>query len=209
MAGFTFDLSARPSSSLASKARMEGRRTPAHVCLVPGLKAFSGAVTGTNAGVGIGERTSEILAVLWGGGEVEMWELGTRVAPGRGKVARPELVWRGSVGAVEAAGEIVEWREVVVVRHQDGTGWRVWVLGYDMAAGKDVVKILKVDFNAGGNDDEVKVDEIEEKNLSLDGPGWRFVQVAEGADGALAVHDKKGEVFDREFSSFEMDICLT
>lgn len=207
MAGFTFDLSARPSSSLASKTRMERRRTPAHICLVPGSKEFSGAVTATNAGVAMGERTSEVLAVLWGGGEIEMWELETRVGPGRGKVARPVLVWRGSAG--EEGGENVGWREAVVVRHQDGTGWRVGVIGYDMAAGKDVVKILKVDFNAGGNDEEVKVDEIEEKKLSLDGPGWRFVQVAEGADGALAVHDKKGAVFDREFSSFETDTCLT
>jgi hypothetical protein len=229
MAGFTFDLSA-PSTAGRKK-----RRTPACICLVPGsgLKDSLGTETGASAAVaggvmGLGERTSEVLALLWSGGDIEMWELGTRVGPGRGKVVRPELVWRGSVVRdldQSQRGEEVEWREIVAVRYGDdgdgkktkGKGWRVGVLGYARIGtrtvegeGADVMRVLSVGAEGDG---DAKVEELEERKLNLAGSGWRFVRAAEsaGAHGALALYDKKGRILQCESPllcyCFLVDIC--
>lgn len=162
------------------------------------------AEAGPRGGLGMGDRTSEVLAVLWSGGEIEMWELGTRIGPGKGKIVRPELVWRGSVeqGEDNGSGRKVEWREISVSKsdHNGAAGWRIGVLGYEMSAEADVLGVLDVAVTASGDGGDAKVVRTEEQKLRLDGSGWRFVRVTEGAIGALAVHDKKGNIFEREFS---------
>ncbi|KAG6809392.1 hypothetical protein H0H92_000447 [Tricholoma furcatifolium] len=49
---------------------------------------------------------SDILAVLWESGYVELWTLQTRLQGGRGKAMDPKLVWSGSVDGVKSARQI-------------------------------------------------------------------------------------------------------
>lgn len=183
MAGFRLDVSA------PSGGGKEKRRTPASVCFVRGLGV--GAEGGEKGGSeGMGERTSEILVVLWETGEIEMWDLRTRIGSGRGKVMKPRPVWSGTVAK---EGERVDWREVSACAREGGKGkgWKVGVLGYEYGGGerRDVIKVLDVGVG----------DEIGKEERKLDGVGWRLVGLVEGADrdeGVLAVYDKTGKVYE-------------
>ncbi|KAI0828044.1 IkappaB kinase complex IKAP component [Trametes gibbosa] len=82
--------------------------------------------------------TGDLLAVLWESGLLQIFNLKTRLEPGRGKVMDPVLLWTGSL---EPKG----YRQVTFARHAAKEGMRLAILGSNPGGdARDIVTILDV-----------------------------------------------------------------
>lgn len=82
--------------------------------------------------------TKDIMIVLYEDGLASLWNLHTRLGPGKGKVMDPEAIWHGQVSETSAL-----WRQatVFVTEPEDGEDqptYRIMALGAP-AGNKDVV----------------------------------------------------------------------
>jgi elongator complex protein 1 len=115
-----------PMSSYQLSVPSEGahinlvKRTPTHVSFSP---------------------TEDILAVLWMSGYIELWDLHTRIEPGRGKVMAPSLTWSSNIDT------ILSHRQIVVTAGSPSTSERilaqVTALGSD-CGGSDIVTVVEL-----------------------------------------------------------------
>ncbi|KAI0697397.1 IkappaB kinase complex IKAP component [Cerioporus squamosus] len=85
---------------------------------------------------------SDVLAALWEPGIVEVFDLKTRLGPGRGKVLDPASIWSG---VLEGAGSR-SYRQAVFDQHDSPEGgMRLAILGTDSSGdAKDVVCVLDI-----------------------------------------------------------------
>ncbi|TFK50763.1 pol II transcription elongation factor [Heliocybe sulcata] len=96
-----------------------GQRTPVHV-------AFS--------------AEKDVLAALWSFGRVQLWDLRTRLAVGRGKIMDPVLLWEGDV---RRGSDRSEARQIAVWTEDDRVHIAMLSTEYESAEG-DVVSIADV-----------------------------------------------------------------
>ncbi|KAK0195983.1 pol II transcription elongation factor [Armillaria mellea] len=97
----------------------QGSRIPVHVC-------FS--------------HSSDLLAVLWETGYVEVWDLSTRLTSGRGKVMDPKKVTSRTSPSVYPAS----YRQVIL--RSDGS---LLLLGSDNSDGLDIITTINIEEEAG------------------------------------------------------------
>ena len=94
----------------------------------------------------------DVFALLWESGRVEIYDLHTRIGPGRGKVMEPEKLWTGNVGHEVASDTTLSFSQIVILgvgsaaTAEERIGHiRIAVLAADMAkATPDVVRILTI-----------------------------------------------------------------
>ena len=94
----------------------------------------------------------DVFALLWESGHVEIYDLHTRIGPGRGKIMQPEKLWAGNIGhkitteAVRSYTQMVVLRTGSTVPAEEGKGSiRIAVLAADMVkATPDVVCIVTI-----------------------------------------------------------------
>lgn len=109
----------------------------------------SRVVMSTHAAFGLEQ---DVFALLWESGRVEIYDLHTRIGPGRGKVMEPEKLWTGNIGheittdAVRSYTQIVVLRAGSTVPAEEGKGSiRIAVLAADMVkATPDVACIMTI-----------------------------------------------------------------
>ncbi|KAL1945489.1 hypothetical protein VTO73DRAFT_2340 [Trametes versicolor] len=83
----------------------------------------------------------DLLAVLWEAGILQVYDLQTRLGPGRGKVVDPVLVWSGSLGPKS-------YRQVAFAANGADADFRLAVLGSDPGGDAvDVVSVLDISGN--------------------------------------------------------------
>jgi elongator complex protein 1 len=82
----------------------------------------------------------DVLAVLWEDGRVGVWDLRTRLGPGRGKAVDPVMLWRGDLGgrSEDSGSGNGRWRQASV--SVIGERWTVVLLG-EGESGDEAVRI--------------------------------------------------------------------
>lgn len=84
---------------------------------------------------------TDLFAVLWEPGILEVFDLKTRLGPGRSKVVDPVQVWSGTIDTVSRS-----YRQVVFDQSTGGDKLRLTVLGAESSAdANDVVFVVEVD----------------------------------------------------------------
>lgn len=117
--------------SLAEHPSPASSAVPVNQCRTPIHASFSSA--------------RDVLAVLWESGRVELWDLHTRIGPGRGRVMEPNKMWAGLISE-DPAGES---RQVTLWtasdQASDGLTARIVVLGSERE-GCDILAILELEM---------------------------------------------------------------
>ncbi|KAH9846478.1 IkappaB kinase complex IKAP component [Lenzites betulinus] len=159
------------SHSLALQLPLELQRTQRRTTPVPVHAAFA--------------STSDLLAILWESGVLQVFDLKTRLGPGRGKVLNPALVWAGSL-------ESRSYRQVAFAPRAADEGLRLAILGSDPGGdAMDVVTVLDI-----ANGDAAKTDVafvahngrlIPSKDIVWEAPDGKIFQVDANSRSASEV----------------------
>ena len=84
---------------------------------------------------------ADLLAVLWEQGALEIFDLKTRLGPGRGKVVDPVPIWSGAV----TEGGSKSYRQVAFDQCGSGNNLRLVVLGADtLSDATDSVSVIDI-----------------------------------------------------------------
>jgi elongator complex protein 1 len=137
---------------------------------------------GTGVPIHVSFSSSEdSLAALWESGLIELWNLHTRIGPGRGGTMVPKLIWKGYMGHHDTTHfrEIGVWTAPHSLRTA-GAVARIAVLGYAREH-TDVLRVIEVTLEHT----------IEVGSIALDGIGWRFV----ASDDVVRCH-RLGNVYE-------------
>ncbi|KAJ3564648.1 hypothetical protein NP233_g8162 [Leucocoprinus birnbaumii] len=102
-------------------------------------------------------RENDALAVLWETGYLEVWEMHTRLGPGRGKVFGQVKAWSGFVVEEDAR---VQWRQVVL-KSLPTNMWTITVIG--SRRGQDMLGAIKLE----GESAFKQMFELEKRNLRI------------------------------------------
>jgi elongator complex protein 1 len=105
----------------------------------------------------------DVLAVLWESGYVELYDLHTRVEPGRKKVMAPTLTWNGNIGTVPSCRQVT----VTAGAFEESLA-RISVLGSDHG-GVDVVTVVELEKESSVNTREIKMPHCNGRLVASDG----------------------------------------
>ncbi|KAA1476949.1 Elongator complex protein 1 [Dentipellis sp. KUC8613] len=138
---------------------------------------------------------SDVLAILWESGKIDLWDLHTRLGPGRGKVIEPKMVWGGFV---QKTDDSRQFREIGILTpnggaQTEGISAQIALLG-NMRGGSDFLEV--VDITPDGITRACLID--------LDGLGWRLVV----SDDAVACHHL-GKVYTVDVSESTLSPPIT
>lgn len=82
----------------------------------------------------------DVFALLWEYGRVEIYDLHTRIGPGRGKALEPEKLWTGDIGHEVKSDAVRSYTQVIVLCGRNATiegehkgHVRIAILGADIA----------------------------------------------------------------------------
>ena len=114
--------------------------------------------------------TADILAVLWMSGYIELWDLHTRIEPGRGKVMAPTLTWSSNIGT------ILSYRQIAVTAESTSTSERILaqviVLGSD-CGGSDIVTVVELGKDLSMQTYQVKMPHRNGRLVSDENAVWQ------------------------------------
>ncbi|KAF5354980.1 hypothetical protein D9756_005531 [Leucocoprinus leucothites] len=115
-------------------------------------------------------RENDALAILWQTGYLEIWEMHTRLGPGRGKVFDQVKAWSGFVAEED---KLAQWRQVTVKSAPANT-WTIIVLGTRL--NQDLVGSIKLE----GDSAVRQVFELEKRNLRILDDAGEYLQGSTG-----------------------------
>lgn len=115
-------------------------------------------------------RENDALAFLWHTGYLEVYEMHTRLGPGRGKVLDPVKLWSGFV---TDDSSITQWRQVVLKHHPESS-WTITALGSNVT--QDVVGRVKIE----GGLVLKQVFELEKRSVRILDDAGEYLQSTEG-----------------------------
>jgi elongator complex protein 1 len=148
--------------------------SPSHSLRIPVHASFS--------------STQDILAVLWESGHAELWDLHTRIAPGRGEVMAPTLIWNGEITTFTSP------RQIAVITcgqsTSDGELTTIIVLGSESSK-CDAVTVVELGGDLSKKSYDVKMPYQNGRLIS--------------SDGAVVLQSPDGQIFESE-STDEYDI---
>jgi len=114
-------------------------------------------------------RDNDALAVLWQTGYLEVWEMHTRLGPGRGKVFEQIKAWSGFMIEEDT---VAQWRQVAL--KSLSTMWIVTVLG--SRSQQDIIGTIRLERGAALK----QTLELEKRNLKILDDGGEYIQEPEG-----------------------------
>lgn len=123
----------------------------------------------------------DVFALLWDSGRVEIYDLHTRIEPGRGKVLEPEKLWTDNNGYEVKSETVRSYSQVIVLRGRNTTiegecQGHVYfaILGADMVhATPDVVCVAKIRSGQQTDAFEVQLPARNGRLISSDQAIWQ------------------------------------
>lgn len=107
----------------------------------------------------------DILAVLWESGYVELWEMHTRLGPGRGPIMKPSLMWSEEICSVSSN------RQVALMTTDgpipENSTARVIILGSD-SHGNDHAIVIDIEQGSSTRTHHVELPSRNGRLISLD-----------------------------------------